>query len=59
MNNPWILCGIGVLFCCSGAFLFFKNAYEDDRSVTWPVIIMILGVLLIAVGTAKYFKVID
>ena len=39
--------------------LFSKNVYEEDRSVKWPVIIMIMGVLLIAAGTAKYFKVID
>ena len=59
MNNPWLLCGVGTLFCCAGVYLFFKNVYEDDRSVKWPVIIMIMGVLLIAAGTAKYFKVID
>ena len=59
LNNPWVLCGIGVLFCCSGVLLFLRNAYEDDRSVRWPVLIMIMGVLLIAAGTAKYFKVID
>ena len=58
MNNPWILCGIGALFCCSGVYLFYKNVYEDEQSVKWPVIIIILGVLLIAAGTAKYFKVI-
>ncbi len=59
MNNPWVLCGIGVLFCCSGLYLFSRNVYEEGRSVKWPVIIMIMGVLLIAAGTAKYLKVID
>ena len=59
MNNPWVLCGIGALFCFAGVYLFFKNVYEDERSVKWPVLIMIMGILLIAAGTAKYFKVID
>lgn len=58
MNNPWILCGIGTFFCGAGVYLFFKNSFEEDRSVKWPVIVMIMGILLIAAGTAKYFKLI-
>ena len=56
INNPWVLCGIGFLFCIAGAYLFFKNVYEEDQSVVWPVLMMIMGVLLMAAGTAKYFK---
>ena len=56
INNPWVLCGIGFLFCIAGVYLFFKNVYEEDQSVVWPVLMMIMGVLLIAAGTAKYFK---
>lgn len=59
LNNPWILCGIGILFCIAGVYLFFRNAYEEDRTLYWPVAIMIMGVLLIAAGTAKYFRIID
>jgi hypothetical protein len=59
MNNPWILCGIGIFFCVAGVFFFFKNVYEEGQSIRWPVIIMIMGVVLIAAGTAKYFKLID
>lgn len=59
MNNPWVLCGIGALFCSAGMYLFFKNIYEEDRSIKWPVLIMIMGILLIAAGTAKYFKLDD
>lgn len=59
MNNPWILCCIGVVFCCSGVYLFIKKVYEEEQSVKWPVIIIIMGVLLIAAGTAKYFKLIS
>ena len=59
MNNPWVLWVVGFLFCCAGVYLFFKNIYEEDRSVRWPVFIMIMGVLLITAGTAKYIKLID
>jgi hypothetical protein len=58
MNNPWILCGIGFAFCITGVYFFFKYVYEENQSVSWPLIIMIMGVLLIAAGTAKYFKLI-
>ncbi len=56
MNNPWVLCGIGILFCIAGVFFFLRNVYEEDQSVSWAVTIMIMGVILIAAGTAKYFK---
>lgn len=58
MNNPWVLCIAGVLFCITGVYFFFKNVYEEDRSVSWPIIVILMGVLLIAAGTGKYFKLI-
>jgi len=54
-----MLCGIGALFCCSGVILFFKKVYEDEQSLKWPAILMIMGIILIAAGTAKYFRLID
>jgi len=58
MNNPWVLCGIGMVFCITGVYFFFKKVYEENQSVSWSLIIMAMGVLLIAAGTAKYFKLI-
>ena len=58
LHNPWTLCIAGFIFCLAGVYLFFKNVYEEGRSLYWPVMIMVMGVLLIAVGTARYFKVI-
>lgn len=55
LQNPWVLCGIGILFCIGGVYLFFKNAYEEDRSLYWPIVMMVMGVILIAAGTARYF----
>jgi len=56
MNNPWLLCGIGMLFCCSGAYMFFKNIFEEGKPIKWPILVMLAGILLIGAGTAKYFK---
>ena len=56
INNPWVLCGIGFLFCIAGVYLFFKKVYEEEQSMFWPLAIMIMGVVLIGIGTAKYFK---
>ncbi len=56
VNNPWILCGIGFLFCMAGVYLFFKKVHEEGQSLFWPFAIMIMGVVLIGIGTAKYFK---
>lgn len=58
MNNPWVLCGIGMVFCITGVYFFFKKIYEENQSVSWSLIIIAMGVLLIAAGTAKYFKLI-
>jgi uncharacterized membrane protein YczE len=55
---PWLLCGVGILFCASGVFLIYKNAFEEGHSLRWPIIIMIMGVVLIGWGTAIYVKLI-
>jgi hypothetical protein len=58
MNSPWIFCGVGILFCISGIYFFYRNIYEEEnRSRRW-LLLMIMGVVLIAIGTAKYFKLI-
>lgn len=58
MATSWIFCGAGVVFCLSGLYLFFKKIYEEDQTVRWSLVIIIMGVLLIAAGTAKYLKLI-
>ena len=55
MNNPWLIAGVGILFCCSGVFLFLHNVYEEKKSITGPLLVIGMGVLLIVAGTAKYF----
>ena len=55
MALPWILCGAGVLFCITGIYLFNRNVYEESKAIVKPVLLMIGGVILIGIGTAKYF----
>lgn len=54
MYIPWIICGAGTFFCVSGVYFFFKNVFEENRSLKWPILLMIMGIVLIALGTAKY-----
>ena len=58
MNSPWIICGIGTLFCAGGVFLFWRNAFEEDKKMIQPVLVILAGLVLITIGTAKYFHLI-
>jgi uncharacterized membrane protein YczE len=52
---PWIFCGVGVVYCFTGLFLFYKKVYEKDQKL-WPsVMLIVMGIILIAIGTAFYF----
>ena len=55
----WLLCIIGILFCLAGAYHFKRNAFEEDKSVRPSVYVMIMGIILISIGTAKYFGIIS
>jgi H+/Cl- antiporter ClcA len=55
----WLLCIVGILFCIAGVYYFKKNAFEEDKSIRPSIVIIIMGVILIAIGTAKYFKLIN
>ena len=54
----WLLCIAGTLFCIAGAYYFRKNAFEEGKSIRPSILIMIMGVILISIGTAKYFGII-
>ena len=55
-QSAWLLCGTGILFCLSGLFFFYKNAFEKERKILPSVLLMIMGVIIIAIATAKYFN---
>lgn len=56
--HSWVYYGTGILFCLSGAWLFYKNAFEEEKKMSGPILLLAGGVLLIGLGTAKYFKLI-
>jgi hypothetical protein len=58
LNSPWILCGIGVLFCGGGAYLFKRNVFEEHKTITAPILVILGGIILIAIGTAIYFNLV-
>ncbi|HET9430577.1 MAG TPA: hypothetical protein VFO70_05340 [Chitinophagaceae bacterium] len=59
MNDPWIICGAGALFCIAGIYYFYRNIYEEQASLQKPVILLIAGVVLITWGSAKLMGLIQ
>jgi hypothetical protein len=59
MGQPWIFCGAGILLCLAGVYGFHKTIYEENKKILGPVLLMIGGVTLIGIGTAKYFNLIN
>ena len=59
MLQSWVISGIGMAFCVTGVYLFYKKAFEEGESLKKPIIIMIMGVFLIALGAAKSLHLIN
>jgi uncharacterized membrane protein AbrB (regulator of aidB expression) len=55
----WSICGVGIIFCLSGVYFFHKKAFEEGQRLNMPIILMIMGVILIALGTAKFLHLIS
>jgi len=53
MPQSWVISGIGVAFCVTGIYLFYKKAYEEGENLSKPIMLLIMGVILIALGAAK------
>jgi hypothetical protein len=51
--HPWAICITGIVFCISGIYFFFKNIFEEGRTIGWSVVIMLMGILLITIATSK------
>ncbi|MBC7947845.1 MAG: hypothetical protein H7Y42_08200 [Chitinophagaceae bacterium] len=56
INSPWLAAGIGVLLCAAGVYHLHRNVYEEGRTLFAPTMTIIAGVVLIAIGSAKYFN---
>lgn len=58
-TDAWVLITAGCLFCISGILLFRKNIFEEDRSPKWPLLVLLMGVVLITLGSAKQMHLIN
>jgi di/tricarboxylate transporter len=53
MSLAWWLILVGIIFCLTGILFFQRNAFEENKKIIWPVLIMVAGVVLIGIGMAK------
>lgn len=49
--HPWIICAIGIFFCVSGIYFFFRNVFEENRTVAGAVLIMLMGIVLVSIAS--------
>ena len=57
MSNSWIFVGVGALICAGGVYLFYKTIFDEEKNIIKPILVILAGIFLIALGTAKYFQV--
>lgn len=53
MNNPWLFILSGIAFCLAGIFLFQRNAFEENKKIWWPALVILTGVVLVGIGMVK------
>ncbi len=56
MSNPWIIIIAGILFSLSGVYLFNRNAFEKNKKIIIPIIIILAGIILMSIGFARHFN---
>jgi ABC-type transport system involved in multi-copper enzyme maturation permease subunit len=59
MNSPWSFILSGIVFCLAGIFLFQRNAFEENRKILFPLLVVAAGIVLISIGMAKKLQLID
>lgn len=52
MSKSFLFYFFGILFCVSGVYLFLKNSFEEGKTLRWPIIIMVMGMMLIGIAAA-------
>ena len=57
-TNAVTIFGIGILFCIAGIYLFQRNVFEENRKITNPLLVIVAGVILIGLGTAKCYHLV-
>lgn len=51
-REPWLLISAGVLFCITGIVLFRRNVFEEGRSIAGPSMLLLMGIVLVTLGSA-------
>ncbi len=59
MQHPWSLIITGIIFCLSGVYLFHRNAFEENKKLLMPVIVILAGIILISIGMAGKLRLIE
>lgn len=59
MSSSWTFILIGIVFSLAGVYLFQRNAFEANRKVLLPALVIIAGIILMSIGFAKELKLID
>lgn len=57
MPSPWTLLIAGIIFCAGGLWLFFRNAFEEDKTMLQPVLIILAGIALVGLAMARFYNV--
>lgn len=58
MAQSWIYILTGACFCIAGIFLFQRNAFDENKRVTLPLLIIVAGIILVSIGMAKNMRLI-
>ena len=53
----WTYCIIGGIFCIAGLFLFKKRIFEENKSISSSMLIILMGVILLTIGLGKVYGV--
>lgn len=59
MQHPWSLIITGIAFCLAGVYLFQRNAFEENKKLLMPVIVILAGIILLSIGMARKLRLIE
>ena len=59
MNSPWSFILSGIVFCLAGIFLFQRNAFEENKKIMFPLLVVVAGIVLISIGMAQKLRLVD
>ena len=47
----------GIALCTGGVYLFFKNVFEEDKSIMRPLLVVIAGIILVGMAMAEFYHI--